>query len=55
MVNNYRELCEKHTKNSTINYSDEELFKVINYWSGMSSPQEEEEAIVSDVNNLVKY
>lgn len=54
MVTNVRESLEHSMKNSTLNYTDEELFNVIEYWSGCSDSEEEMEAVKKDVLDSVK-
>lgn len=54
IVNNYRRELESKMKISTLNYTDEELYNVIEYWTGMSTQEEQMEAVAMDVNASVK-
>lgn len=48
MVDNYRTKAEKLGL-STTNYTDEQLFNVIEYWSQTSSSEEQIEAVMDDL------
>lgn len=54
MVRNYRRELEAAIPNITLNHTDEELFKVIDYWTGMSDAQEQMDAVFDDVKCSVK-
>lgn len=53
MVANYR-ASARHAGIDTSNYTDAELFDVIEYWSGMSTIEEQLAAVLDDLRIGVK-
>ncbi len=53
MVDNYRSIATRQSIR-TEPYTDEEIFKVIEYWSGMSTNEETTDAVMDDLRNGVK-
>ena len=51
---NHRAALEKLAPKCTAKYSDEELLAVIHYWDGMSTPEEQFEAVRYDVSGSTK-
>jgi hypothetical protein len=48
MIQNFRDTA-KERNISTVNYTNEELFRVIEYWTGLPTNNEEIEAVMEDL------
>lgn len=48
MVDNYRQKA-KDARVSPDQYSDEELYALIEYWSGCSTAEEQLDAVINDI------
>ena len=53
MIQNYRDMAETLDL-STDNYTNEELFSLIEHWSGMSSQEDTENAVMEDIEANTK-
>lgn len=50
MVDNYRTKAER-LGISTVKYTDEQLYNVIDFWSATSTSEEQIEAVMDDLKN----
>lgn len=54
MVRNYRDMAIRAGYVCVQRYTDDELLAVIDYWQGMSTSEEQEQAVMDDVKNEVR-
>lgn len=53
MVDNYRSMA-KTLDLDTSGYSDEQLYRLIDFWSGMSTGEDTENAVMEDIQDGTK-